>query len=289
VNALVTAAATRVVAVAVALLGADALGAGGLAGPAQPLCADAAAAHHATVVVSHLDHGYASPVRVCVGFTEESITGHQLLDRSGIQFGLNANPGLGSEVCQVDHEPATYDPNNCLRAGQPYWSVWQAPYRGAWTYTRYGIDGVTIRDGDAEGFRFGQNPGAPDPPGTICPPPSPASPPPSTAATSPGAAPPGPAAAPTNARSRPTANSDGAAAAPPPGASPDASPGASPDDPGQMAVLESPVARGPSDRPPPALSAAPPPDRLGLVVAGVGAVSLLLLLAAQLLFPRLRP
>jgi hypothetical protein len=284
---MVTATATRVAAMAVALLGSGAVGAGGLAGAALPLCVDAAAPHHATVVVSHLDHGYASPVRVCVGFAEDSITGHQLLDRSGIQFGLNADPGLGSEVCQVDREPASYDPNNCLQANRPYWSVWQAPYRGTWTYTRFGIDGVTIHDGDAEGFRFGQNPGAPDQPGSVCPPPSPATPTPSTA--QPGAPSRGPAAATTTPGSRPTTSANGAATATPTGASTAASPTNSPGDAGQVAAFESPaVPAGPGTRPPPAVNVAPAPDRLGLAVAGGGALSLVLLLAAQLLLARLR-
>ncbi|MGI8609167.1 MAG: hypothetical protein ACR2MY_08085 [Candidatus Dormibacteria bacterium] len=147
-----------------------------------PLCADASDAHHASVVVTHLSGAYPSPVRTCVAFSEGTISGGDLLRRSGVEAGFSGAYGdQGSAVCQVDNEPASYPPN-CLDSGRPYWSVWTRSSQNGWQYSRVGVDAITIHDGDSEGFRLvdANHQGQPDSPGGVCPPPrspAPASPP----------------------------------------------------------------------------------------------------------------
>ena len=133
-------------------------------------CAQASTAHHAALVVEHSaggGHGAGPVITVCVAFTEDSITGAQLLDRSGVQYGSGYS---GQAVCQVDHEPAQYPPS-CLTASAPYWAMFVSRGGGSWVYSSTGFSSQTFRDGDAEGFRYeGQgDKTCPPAPGGVCP------------------------------------------------------------------------------------------------------------------------
>jgi hypothetical protein len=146
-------------------------------------CVLAATEHHATLVVEHSDgSGHAGPViRVCVAFTEDSITGQQLLARSGVHYGTD---GSGRAVCQIDNEPAQYQ-SNCLTAGSPYWAMYVSRSGASWSYSNLGFTSQTFSDGDAEGFRYeGQSDySAPPSPAGVCPPPATAAPIPAVTGT----------------------------------------------------------------------------------------------------------
>lgn len=106
----------------------------------------------------------------CISFTEDEITGIEVLQRSGLDLGVDYN-NVGAAVCSIDgagcptHDCLTCDPND------HYWSYWRREADG-WRYATRGAAGQTVRDGDVEGWRWG----AGDPPGhttfaAICPPP----------------------------------------------------------------------------------------------------------------------
>jgi hypothetical protein len=148
----------------------------------------------------------------CIGFTGESITGEQLLQRAGKDVG-QVPPGL---VCAIDGTGCTgaHDYNSCLCQCQGsncvYWSFFQRAYGAAgWVYSAQGFRLARARDGDLHGWRWGAGTGtsAPPPAGVtfeqVCghapqggataatatsPPPSPTSPPPASPVPTPAGA-----------------------------------------------------------------------------------------------------
>ena len=122
--------------------------------PAAPACA-AAGPHHAALVV---EHGDGSTTSRCVAFAGASISGEELLNRSGLAWSSQTFGGFGDAVCALDGEPAHYA--DCPGKDR-YWAVFFAPGGGAWQLTSVGISSLTVHDGDAEGFRFVPSSGTP--------------------------------------------------------------------------------------------------------------------------------
>jgi hypothetical protein len=155
-------------ALAVALVAAAAVLPGATA--AKPLCAGAAGAHRAAVVV---EHGDGSTLTRCVGFDAAAISGYDLLAASGIQFAtVDYGGSLGQAVCQIDREPASY-PQSCFGSGGSFWAQFASRGGGAWQVTSRGVSNTTFGDGDAEGFRYDGQGGSLPPPRTaaagVCP------------------------------------------------------------------------------------------------------------------------
>ena len=93
----------------------------------------------------------------CIEFTEESITGMQLLQRSGLTVVTDSFGGVGAAVCNIDGEGCD-DPGNCFckcGGGQcQYWAYFQ--FRdGAWAYSPQGSGLRIVRDGDTDGWVWG--------------------------------------------------------------------------------------------------------------------------------------
>jgi len=132
--------------------------------PVVPACA-AAGAHHAAVVVQHGDGSVASR---CVAFDASDVTGEQLLTQSGIAWSGQTFGGFGDAVCALDGEPARY--LDCP-GKDSYWAVFVSSGGGSWRLSNVGISSLTLRDGDAEGFRYVPsvgNPIAPTSPAGVC-------------------------------------------------------------------------------------------------------------------------
>jgi hypothetical protein len=128
-------------------------------GPAAPLCAQAASAHHAGIVV---EHGDGQVVRQCVGFDTATITALAVLQASGIENATESYGGLGQAVCQIDHEPSSY--NQCLPTSGSYWVFSISRGGGAWASSPQGVSIATLSDGDDVGFRYDPLDGADPPP-----------------------------------------------------------------------------------------------------------------------------
>jgi hypothetical protein len=128
-------------------------------GPAAPLCAQAASAHHAGIVV---EHGDGQVVRQCVGFDTATITALAVLEASGIEYATETYGGLGAAICQIDDEPTSY--TSCLPASGSYWVFFISRGGGAWTSSSQGVSIATLSDSDDAGFRYDPLAGADPPP-----------------------------------------------------------------------------------------------------------------------------
>ena len=103
-------------------------------------------------------HGDGSVTTQCVAFAEESITGAELLVRSGLDVAMEAS-GMGATICRLDGEGCGYPQESCFCQcqGSPciYWSYWRLNEEG-WTYSNLGAGYATVRDGDVDGWRWGE-------------------------------------------------------------------------------------------------------------------------------------
>jgi hypothetical protein len=116
-------------------------------GSVVPGCA-AAGSNHAPLVVEHAD---GSVVTRCVDVDSDSISGEDLLNRSGLAWSAQTFGGFGDAVCAIDGEPVSYV--DCLGKDR-YWAVFVARAGGSWQLANEGISTLTLGDGDAEGFRY---------------------------------------------------------------------------------------------------------------------------------------
>jgi hypothetical protein len=149
------------VALAVPLLaiGLGAASAADRVGPAEPLCAQAASAHHAGIVV---ELGDGQVVRQCVGFGTATITALAVLQASGIEYQTQPYGSLGAAVCQIDDEPTGY--TQCLPSSGSYWVFFVSRGGAAWSDSAQGVSNATVGDGDDVGFRYDPLDGADPPP-----------------------------------------------------------------------------------------------------------------------------
>jgi hypothetical protein len=131
------------------------------AGLAAPVHARQPDPHRAGLVVVHGDGSVAS---ACVTFSEESITGAELLRRSGVQVTLGDYGGLGYGVCAIGDEgcPAGRD-CFCQCRGRPcaYWVYSHRQPDGSWAASGLGASTWQVRDGDVDGWVWGDGSAAP--------------------------------------------------------------------------------------------------------------------------------
>jgi hypothetical protein len=128
-------------------------------GPAAPLCAQASYTHHVGLVV---EHGDGRVIKLCIGFDSPTLTALAVLQASGLETGLDSYGGLGTAVCQIDHEPIGY--TTCLPASGSYWALFIANSGGAWTAAEKGASSTAVAPGDDVGFRYDPQAGADPPP-----------------------------------------------------------------------------------------------------------------------------
>ncbi len=110
-------------------------------------CANSGAAHHAYVVVQHLN---GASFQRCVGFDGSDIDGQSLMDQSGIQYGAH-QLSSGKAVCQVDNEPQQY--SQCFPQNQPYWALF-VEANGKWASAPDGFTETKLHNADALGWRY---------------------------------------------------------------------------------------------------------------------------------------
>ena len=111
----------------------------------------------------------------CVEFTEATISGLELLERSGLPVLAAYDPSLGAMVCKIQEQGCPVD--NCLCQSPPdYWSYWHQVDNN-WIYSPAGSSTYPVSNGAVEGWSWG--PGNPPPVMTIneiCTPPATATP-----------------------------------------------------------------------------------------------------------------
>jgi hypothetical protein len=103
-------------------------------------------------------HGDGSMVTQCIAFAEEAISGAELLARSKLDLSMEAS-GMGATICRIDGEGCDFPAETCFCQcqGSPciYWSYWRLT-EGEWRYSNIGAGNAVVRDGDVDGWRWGQ-------------------------------------------------------------------------------------------------------------------------------------
>ena len=88
----------------------------------------------------------------CVNFTENAISGLDLLQRSGLAIETATNPTQGTAVCKIgDVGDAS---NNCFGSMPNYWSYWNLGENG-WGYSAVGADQSQVGDGGVYAWSWG--------------------------------------------------------------------------------------------------------------------------------------
>jgi hypothetical protein len=122
-------------------------------GSATSSNAQADSLNQAAVIV-RLDKGVVESR--CVAFDGESISGLDLITRSGLDVDLHV-AGLGSAVCSVEGTGCAADDCFCQCAGGDecvYWSYWHQT-DSSWEYARAGANSYKISQGDVDGWSWG--------------------------------------------------------------------------------------------------------------------------------------
>lgn len=91
----------------------------------------------------------------CISFSEESLSGYELLQRAGLELAVETS-GMGTAVCRINDKgcPANDCFCQCRGADCEYWSFWQWQ-DGAWQYARVGAHVQTARNGAMQGWTWG--------------------------------------------------------------------------------------------------------------------------------------
>lgn len=96
--------------------------------------------------------------RRCVTFDEESISGIDLLERSGLDIGIDRT-SLGAAVCRIDGEGC--GAGDCFCHYPTFWRYWTPDPEGAWRFSDVGAADREVGDGDLDGWSWA---GDDDPP-----------------------------------------------------------------------------------------------------------------------------
>ena len=95
---------------------------------------------------------------VCVEFSEDKITGGDLLNRSGLTVLFDFSTGLGAKVCKIGETGCDYPREDCWCQcqGSPcnYWNYWQLR-NGNWVYSPLGASIRHLVDGEVDGWVWG--------------------------------------------------------------------------------------------------------------------------------------
>nr|MBC7244667.1 hypothetical protein [Chloroflexota bacterium] len=122
--------------------------------------------HWAGLVVQFGDGSY---ITRCIPFAEDSISGLELLMRSGLSIVT-----WGGAVCRIEQDGCDYPTMpcfcQCTGAQCLYWSYWH--WRdGRWVYSQVGSADYQVRHGDIEGWSWSEGQPPPVVPfEQICPP-----------------------------------------------------------------------------------------------------------------------
>ncbi len=119
--------------------------------------------------------GDGETVTFCIEFSEDTITGAELLQRSGLAVVTAGSGGLGAAVCSIDGQGCN-DPGDCFCACTggtcTYWAYFRY-HDGGWLYSPTGAGTRTISNGDADAWVWGSGSTPPGASGVLCPSPTP--------------------------------------------------------------------------------------------------------------------
>ncbi len=103
--------------------------------------------------------GSGEVIQQCVEFSDDEISGYELLERSGLDFNADVGSGLGAAVCRIDNEGCTYPEEDCFCQcqGTPcvFWIYWHL-VDGDWQFSQLGAASHNLKDGDVDGWIWGE-------------------------------------------------------------------------------------------------------------------------------------
>jgi hypothetical protein len=97
-------------------------------------------------------YGNNSLFTTCERFAGKSITGLDLLQRSGLRIETATNPNQGTAVCKI--EDVGEAASNCFGSMPDYWSYWQFGENG-WEYSVVGAEQSQVVDGGVYAWVWG--------------------------------------------------------------------------------------------------------------------------------------
>jgi len=111
--------------------------------------------HRAGLVIRYAD---GSVQTQCVSFSESSITGEDLLQRSGLAVTLDYNAGMGGAICSINNQGCAFPIKDCFcqctGAQCEYWAYYHRTDVG-WQYASTGASSFLVNDGALEGWSWG--------------------------------------------------------------------------------------------------------------------------------------
>ena len=107
-------------------------------------------------------HGDGRATTRCVEFSEDTVSGYDVLARAGLELSIDASNSMGVTICRIGADGCTYPQDRCfcqctdLSGTVPcvYWSYWHLQ-NGGWQYSGMGASGHMVRPGDVEGWVWG--------------------------------------------------------------------------------------------------------------------------------------
>jgi hypothetical protein len=102
-------------------------------------------------------YGDGSIETACVSFSEEVITGYELLRRSNIPVIADLGSGMGAFVCKIGNDGCNFPQEDCackFNTEQKYWSYWLLQ-NDAWQYSNLGAGNASVKSGDVQGWVWG--------------------------------------------------------------------------------------------------------------------------------------
>jgi len=106
-----------------------------------------------------LRFGDGSVVTRCVSFSEPSISGAELLMRTGLSVVLDLNSSIGASVCKIGNQGCDRGKScfcQCEGSTCAYWQYFHLQ-SGAWKYSNLGAGVYQASDGAVEGWAWGNN------------------------------------------------------------------------------------------------------------------------------------
>ncbi len=102
-------------------------------------------------------HGDGTLRQACVAFSESTVSGYELLTRSGLEAIVDPRNAMGVLVCSLDGEGCSFPEEDCLcacRGAGPcrYWAYFTLAADGSWTYSPVGPSMRRVSDGDVDAW-----------------------------------------------------------------------------------------------------------------------------------------
>ena len=127
-----------------------------LALPAGAMVSAQGAPHRAGLVIRF---GDGSVITRCVTFSEQSITGMELLTRAGLAIRADVNSSIGAGICKIGNQGCDQGKScfcQCEGSTCAYWQYFHLQ-NGVWNYSNLGASLYSIADGAVEGWAWGNN------------------------------------------------------------------------------------------------------------------------------------